>query len=73
MQCSSSILVTDGESSGLLPDDMEASVSTLKSMQAILNGEIQILREKSFANNTRFANEYLLRRHIDEEDFMEVR
>lgn len=52
---------------------MEASVATLKSMQAALDFEIQLLREKSVTNNTRFINEYLIRRHIDQEDFMEVR
>lgn len=52
---------------------MEASVATLKSMQAVLNSEVQLLREKSLSNNTRFVNEYLIRRHIDPEDFMEVR
>jgi GTPase len=66
-------LVTDGESPGLLVDEMEASVATLKSMQAALDSEIQLLREKSVANNTRYINEFLLRRHIDQEDFMEVR
>ncbi|CAF4452620.1 unnamed protein product, partial [Adineta steineri] len=52
---------------------MEASVATLKSMQAVLDSEVQLLREKSSSNNTRFTNEYLIRRHIDQEDFMEVR
>jgi hypothetical protein len=52
---------------------MEASVATLKSMQAVLDSEVQLLREKSLANNTRYINEYLIRRHIDQEDFMEVR
>lgn len=66
-------LVTDGESPGLLTDEVEASVATLKSMQAVLDSEVQLLREKSFANNTRFTHEYLIRRHIDQEDFMEVR
>ncbi|UJR27923.1 hypothetical protein I4U23_009183 [Adineta vaga] len=65
--------VTDGETPGLLPDEMEASVATLKSMQAVLDSEVQLLREKSVSNNTRFVNEYLIRRHIDQEDFMEVR
>ncbi|CAF2776744.1 unnamed protein product [Rotaria sp. Silwood2] len=65
--------VTDGESPGLLHDEMEASIATLKSMQAILDAEIQLLREKLLTNNTRFINEYLIRRHIDQEDFMEVR
>jgi GTPase len=64
---------TDGESPGLLVDEMEASVATLKSMQAVLDSEVQLLREKSLANNTRCINEYLIRRHIDQEDFMEVR
>ncbi len=67
------ILATDGESPGLLVDEMEASVATLKSMQAVLDSEVQLLREKSLANNTRYINEYLIRRHIDQEDFMEVR
>ena len=52
---------------------MEAAVATLKSMQAVLDSEVQLLREKSVSNNTRFINEYLIRRHIDQEDFMEVR
>lgn len=52
---------------------MEASIATLTSMQAVLDSEVQLLREKSVANNTRFINEYLIRRHIDQEDFMEVR
>jgi hypothetical protein len=52
---------------------MEASVATLKSMQAVLDSEVQLLREKSLTNNTRFIHEYLIRRHIDQEDFMEVR
>lgn len=65
--------MTDGESPGLLPDEIEASVATLKSMQAVLDSEVQLLREKSHANNTRFTHEYLIRRHIDQEDFMEVR
>ncbi|CAF1232558.1 unnamed protein product [Adineta steineri] len=65
--------VSDGETPGLLSDEMEASVATLKSMQAVLDSEVQLLREKSSSNNTRFINEYLIRRHIDQEDFMEVR
>ncbi|CAF0834023.1 unnamed protein product [Rotaria sp. Silwood1] len=65
--------VTDAESPGLLIDEMEASVATLKSMQAVLDSEVQLLREKSVSNNTRYINEYLIRRHIDQEDFMEVR
>ena len=65
--------MADGESPGLLPDEMEASVATLKSMQAVLDAEIQLLREKSLANNTRRTTEYLIRRNIDQEDFMEVR
>ena len=68
-----SILVTDGESPGLLADEIEASIATLKSMQAVLDSEFQLLRKKPFANNTRFTHEYLIRRHIDQEDFMEVR
>jgi hypothetical protein len=52
---------------------MEASVATLKTMQTVLDSEVQLLREKSLANNTRFVNEFLIRRHIDQEDFMEVR
>lgn len=42
-------------------------------MHAVLDSEVQLLREKSVANNTRFINEYLIRRHIDQDDFMEVR
>ncbi len=67
------ILVHDGETPGLLVDEMEAAVATLKSMQAVLDSEVQLLREKSVSNNARFINEFLIRRHIDQEDFMEVR
>ncbi|CAF2993687.1 unnamed protein product [Rotaria socialis] len=65
--------VTSSESPGLLREEMEASIATLKSMQALLDCEIELLREKSLSNKTRFLNEYLIRKHIDEEDFMEVR
>ena len=65
--------MADGETPGLLTDEMEASIATLKSMQAVLDAEIQLLREKSLANNTRRTTEYLIRRNIDQEDFMEVR
>ncbi|CAF4199130.1 unnamed protein product [Rotaria socialis] len=63
--------VADGECPGLLVDEMEASVATMKSMQAVLDSEVQLLREKLVSNNTRYINEYLIRRHIDQEDFME--
>lgn len=67
--------VGDGESPGLLHDEMETSVATLKSMQAVLDCEIQFLREKTSSSNngTRSIQEFLIRRHIDQEDFMEVR
>ena len=52
---------------------MDASVATLRSMQAVLNAEIQFLREKQTEVNTRHIQEFLIRRNIDEEDFMEVR
>lgn len=65
--------VTEPENPGLLQDEIDASVATLKSMQTVLNAELELLREKSFSNNTRFVHEYLIRRQIEEEDFMEVR
>lgn len=67
------VIVADGEAPGLQADEMEASVATLTAMQVELNAEIQFLREKLTANNTRHVREYLVRRRIDEEDFMEVR
>ncbi|CAF0835047.1 unnamed protein product [Didymodactylos carnosus] len=63
----------DCDCPGLLSDEMEASVATLTSMASVLNSEIQLLREKTLVNNTKFIKEFLIRRHIDEEDFMEVR
>lgn len=65
----------DGESPGLLPEEMESSVATLKMMQAVVDCEIQFLREKTSTTNnvTRSIQEFLIRRHIDQEDFMEVR
>ena len=67
--------VGDGESPGLLHDEMETSVATLRSMQALLDCEIQFLRERASSSNnvTRSIQEFLVRRHIDPEDFMEVR
>ena len=42
-------------------------------MQAVLDSEVQLLREKSMSNSSRHISEFLIRRHIDPEDFMEVR
>lgn len=67
------MLVADGDSPGLSTDEMDASVATLKSMQAILNAELQFLRDKQTGVNSRHIQEFLIRRNIDEEDFMEVR
>lgn len=67
------ILVISSETPGLLREEMETSIDTLKNIQKKLDFEIELLREKSFSNNTRFIDEYLVRKHIDQEDFMEVR
>ncbi|XP_067672338.1 GTP-binding protein 1-like [Haliotis asinina] len=61
----------EGEKPGLNDPDYQASVATLKSIAETLQMEIVPLRERTAAEGK--TAEFLLRRRLDSEDFMEVR
>ncbi|XP_048576283.1 GTP-binding protein 1 [Nematostella vectensis] len=63
--------VGDGTSSGLDPEDLHASVATLKTLAEACNADAMLLREKTAELGT--VGEYLVRVRMDENDFMEVR
>lgn len=69
--------VSEGEEDGLLADEMEASIATLRSMEVSLNAAIKELREKQIttASNQqkKYVKEFLIRKKAEEEDFTEVR
>jgi GTPase len=59
---------------------MDASVATLKSMEAELNAVVKELREKQIGdvvvqnkNCIKYVKEFLIRKQSDMEDFTEVR
>ncbi len=51
--------------------DFQASVATLKSIGESLDMEVVSLRERNFEEGK--TSEFLLRKRLDSEDFMEVR
>ncbi|XP_012934958.1 GTP-binding protein 1 [Aplysia californica] len=61
----------DGDRPGLKDDDYQASVATLHSIAQTLDLECVLLREKIAEEGK--VSEFLLRRKLDAEDFMEVR
>lgn len=72
--------IAEGEESGLNQDEMDASVATLKSMEAELNAVVKELREKQIGdvvvqnkNCIKYVKEFLIRKQSDMEDFTEVR
>ncbi|KAK3755913.1 hypothetical protein QZH41_019435, partial [Actinostola sp. cb2023] len=60
-----------GTISGLNPDDYKASVATLTTMAQSCNASVALLREKPAEQGT--VAEFLIRKLVDENDFMEVR
>ncbi|XP_062622202.1 GTP-binding protein 1-like [Saccostrea cucullata] len=61
----------EGDSPGLSPEDMQASIATLKSIAESLHLEMVQLRERKEGEG--LVTEYLLRKTLDNDDFMEVR
>ncbi|KAL5018142.1 hypothetical protein ScPMuIL_003864 [Solemya velum] len=61
----------EGDAPGLKPEDLEASVATLKSITESMNLECVQLRQKNAEGG--LVVEYLLRRRVETDDFMELR
>ncbi|XP_045213581.1 GTP-binding protein 1-like [Mercenaria mercenaria] len=61
----------EGDPPGLKEEDMQASVATLKSIADSLNYEIVQLRERHEKEG--LVTEFLLRKKLDIQDFMEIR
>ncbi len=63
--------MSDGDSSGLNEEDLAASIATLESLTQTCGAEMLLLREKTTTGGK--IVEYLLRRKVEDEDFIEVR
>lgn len=61
----------EGEPPGLSIEDLDASVATLRSLASLLDAECVELRRRETPGGC--VVEYLVRRHTNSEDFMEVR
>ncbi len=65
-------LLTGGCSSGgLTSDELEASLATLQSLAVTIEADNSILRRKPAESG--MVAECLVRRRVDEDDFLEVR
>ncbi|XP_064815469.1 GTP-binding protein 1-like isoform X2 [Oncorhynchus masou masou] len=62
---------SDGGDYGLDEGDMEASVATVQSLCEQIEADMILLRERSDAGGK--VRDYLIRRRVGEEDFLEVR
>ncbi|XP_041723353.1 GTP-binding protein 1 isoform X1 [Coregonus clupeaformis] len=62
---------SDGGDYGLDEGDMEASVATVQSLCEQMEADLILLRERSDAGGK--VRDYLIRRRVGEEDFLEVR
>ncbi|XP_068606887.1 GTP-binding protein 1-like [Brachionichthys hirsutus] len=62
---------SDGGDYGLDDKDMEASVATVQSLCEQIEADLIWLRERSDTSGK--IQDYLIRRHVDEQDFLEVR
>ncbi|XP_055771471.1 GTP-binding protein 1-like isoform X4 [Salvelinus fontinalis] len=62
---------SDGGDYGLDKGDMEASVATVQSLCEQIEADMILLRERSDAGGK--VRDYLIRRRVGEEDFLEVR
>ena len=64
-------ITVDGDASGLNEEDLAASIATLESLTQSSGAEMLPLREKVTTNGK--IVEYLLRKKVEDEDFIEVR
>lgn len=58
-------------SNGLSPDQLEASLATIQSLAVACQADMRILRQKPAEEGV--TAECLVRRKVDEDDFLEVR
>lgn len=65
------IFFLEGDAPGLSQEDMQASIATLKSIADSLALEMAQLRERKEGEG--LVTEFLLRRSLEFDDFMEVR
>lgn len=62
---------TEGDAPGLSQEDMQASIATLRSIAESLSLEMVQLRERKEGDG--MVTEHLLRKTLENDDFMEVR
>lgn len=63
--------IDDGEDNGLEPDEFAASVATLQSLATTLNADCVELRQRPSEKG--MTGQYLIRKRVEETDFMEIR
>lgn len=63
--------VGDNEDNGIEPDEYAASVATLQSIVATLDADCVELRQRPSEKG--ITGQYLIRRHVERDDFMEIR
>ncbi|XP_068177287.1 GTP-binding protein 1-like isoform X2 [Antennarius striatus] len=62
---------SDGDDYGLDDNDMEASIATVQSLCEQIEADLIWLRERTDTSGK--IQDYLIRRHVDQQDFLEVR
>lgn len=67
----SGLLSPDGTEYGLSEADMEASYATVKSMAEQIEADVILLRERQEAGGR--VRDYLVRKRVGDNDFLEVR
>lgn len=65
------LLSPDGTEYGLSEADMEASYATVKSMAEQIEADVILLRERQEAGGR--VRDYLVRKRVGDNDFLEVR
>lgn len=64
-------LIVDGSEDGLKEDEYEASVATLQSLATTLEADCVLLRQ--IKTDNRLTGQYLVRKRLDQQDFLEIR
>ena len=65
------LLSPDGTEYGMSEDDREASYATVKSMAEQIEADVILLRERQEAGGR--VRDYLVRKRVGDNDFLEVR
>lgn len=63
--------IGNGEDNGLDPDEYAASLATLQSLAATLDADCVELRQRPSEKG--MTGQYLVRKRVDQSDFMEIR